>query len=100
MEGTPDSINAYPVFKGLQKPLEFMGLRGRALPLAASTFGAAFLLFVVVNFLAGMWIALGAALIAAGIGLAVLYVKQRRGLHTKKRYRGLYIYHQLFKPLI
>ena len=25
----------YPVFKGLQKPLEFMGIRGRFLTLAA-----------------------------------------------------------------
>ena len=30
----------YPVFKGLQKPLEFMGIRGRFLTLAAAAIGS------------------------------------------------------------
>ena len=33
----------YPVFKGLQKPLEFMGIRGRFLTLAAGAIGVSFL---------------------------------------------------------
>ena len=32
----------YPVFKGLQKPLEFMGIRGRFLTLAAAAVGVSF----------------------------------------------------------
>lgn len=32
----------YPVFKGLQKPLEFMGIRGRFLTLAAAAIGVSF----------------------------------------------------------
>ena len=32
----------FPVFKGLQKPLEFMGLRGRFMMLAAAGVGASF----------------------------------------------------------
>ena len=32
----------YPVFKGLQKPLEFMGIRGRFLTLAAGAIGVSF----------------------------------------------------------
>ena len=37
----------YPVFKGLQRPLEFMGLRGRYIYWAASTAGAAILSFII-----------------------------------------------------
>ncbi len=39
----------YPVFKGLQRPLEFMGLRGRYIYWAASTAGAAILSFIIKN---------------------------------------------------
>ena len=35
----------YPVFKGLQKPLEFMGIRGRFLTLAAAGIGGSFVGF-------------------------------------------------------
>ena len=37
----------YPVFKGLQKPLEFMGIRGRFLTLAAAAIGVSFVGFIV-----------------------------------------------------
>lgn len=43
----------YPVFKGLQKPLEFMGIRGRFLTLAAAAIGVSFVGFI------GFSIALG-----------------------------------------
>ena len=34
--------DGYPVYKGLQKPLEFMGIRGRFLTLAAAAIGVSF----------------------------------------------------------
>lgn len=37
----------FPVFKGLQRPLEFMGIRGRFLTIAAATIGVSFLGFLV-----------------------------------------------------
>lgn len=37
----------YPVFKGLQKPLEFMGLRGRYIYWAAGTVGGGILSFLI-----------------------------------------------------
>ena len=43
----------YPVFKGLQKPLEFMGIRGRFLTLAVAAIGVSFVGFI------GFSIALG-----------------------------------------
>ena len=85
----------YPVFKGLQKPLEFMGIRGRFLTLAAAAIGVSFVGFI------GFSIALGkiAGFIAmmALVGLITIYIKQRGGLHNKKRARGIYIYRSLRK---
>ena len=46
----------YPVYKGLQMPLEFMGIRGRFIGIAAATFGAAFLGFIAGYVLFGLGI--------------------------------------------
>lgn len=43
----------YPVFKGLQKPLEFMGIRGRFLTLAAAAIGVSFVGFIVFSIALG-----------------------------------------------
>ena len=41
---------AYPVFKGLQKPLEFMGVQGRYIYWAAAAAGGA-----IIGFILGYW---------------------------------------------
>ena len=49
---------SYPMFKGLQKPLEFMGIQGRYITWAAIAVGAAILGFIIVycflGFVAGL----------------------------------------------
>lgn len=87
----------YPVFKGLQKPLEFMGIRGRFLTLAAAAIGVSFVGFIVFSIALGKLAGFVAMLVMATAGLVTIYVKQRGGLHNKKRDRGIFIYHNLFK---
>ncbi len=89
--------DGYPVFKGLQKPLEFMGIRGRFLTLAAAAIGVSFVGFIVFSIALGKLAGFIAMLVMAVIGLVTIYVKQRGGLHNKKRNRGIYIYHYLFR---
>lgn len=81
-------INGYPVFKGLQKPLEFMGIRGKYIYYAAGTFLAGFIGFVVFNIIFGKLVGFISTLVIAGSGLAFIYIKQRTGLHSKDHYRG------------
>lgn len=82
----------YPVFKGLQLPLEFMGIRGKFLAWGGGTIGAAFLSFVVGYLLFGMGAAFGMMAVVAGSGLAVIFIKQRHGLHSKRRNRDVRVY--------
>ena len=53
-----DSITGYKVYKGLQKPLEYLGLRGRYIYWAAATVGGGLLSFligyIVFGFLVGL----------------------------------------------
>lgn len=86
-----------PVFKGLQKPLEFMGIRGRFLTLAAAAIGVSFVGFIVFSIALGKLAGFIAMLAMAAAGLAVIFVKQRGGLHNKKRAKGIYVYKNIRK---
>ena len=86
----------YPVFKGLQKPLEFMGIRGRFLTFAAGAIGLSFVGFIVFSIIMGKLPGFIAMLVIAITGLITIYIKQRSGLHAKKRKKGIFIYRDLY----
>lgn len=88
-------MEGFPVFKGLQKPLEFMGIRGRFLTLAAAAIGVSFVGFIVFSVAIGKLAGFIAMLVMAAAGLVTIYVKQKGGLHVKRRDRGIFIYRNL-----
>ena len=87
----------FPVFKGLQKPLEFMGIRGRFLTLAALAIGVSFVGFILFSIVLGKLAGFVAMLVMAVIGLVTIFVNQRGGLHNKRRDKGIFIYNKLRK---
>ena len=82
----------FPVFKGLQKPLEFMGFQGRYIYWAAATAGGAIVGFIIAYCLLGFVVGLVVLVFAISTGAALIFLKQRKGLHTKKSDQGVYIY--------
>ncbi len=80
------------LFKGLQRPLELMGLQGRYIYWAAGVAGGAIVGFIaaycLMGFVAGLVVL--ATVLSAGIVLIIL--KQRKGLHSKNVKRGVYVY--------
>lgn len=90
------NYNGYPVFKGLQKPLEFMGIRGRFLTLAAGAIGASFIGFIVFSIILGKLGGFIAMIAIAAVGLLTIYIKQRGGLHNKKRHKGIFFSHNIY----
>jgi len=75
----------YPLFKGLQRPLEVMGLQGRYIYWAAGTAGGAYCL---AGFVAG----LAALTVILSVGIVLIIFKQRKGLHSKRTDRGVFVY--------
>lgn len=73
----------YPVFKGLQKPLEFMGLRGRYIYWAAGTVGGGILSFLIGYVAFGFLVGLVLITSIVGFGGAMIFIKQHKGLHSK-----------------
>ena len=90
--GTNIDYPEYPVFKGLQRPLEFMGLRGRYIYWAAITAGAAILSFIIIYSLLGFIIGLVVLAVISGIGISMIVCNQMKWLHTKKVYHGILVY--------
>ena len=83
---------SYPMFKGLQRPLEFMGVQGRYIYWAAVTAGGGVLGFILGYCIFGFLVGLGALLTILTVGATLIFVKQRKGLHTKKTGKGIFIY--------
>ncbi len=82
----------YPLMKGLQKPLEFMGLQGRYIYWAAGTIVGTIVLFIIVYCLLGFIAGLVTAVVSLSAGAGLIIVKQRKGLHTKKSDNGVFIF--------
>ena len=74
----------YPLFRGLQRPLEFMGLQGRYIYWAAGTAGGALLGFIMAYCIIGFVAGLITLVASVSIGAALVLYKQKKGLHTKR----------------
>lgn len=80
------------MFKGLQRPLEFMGIQGRYICWAAGAIGGAIVGFIVAYCLSGFLAGLIVLVVALGCGAALILLKQRKGLHCKKNDKGVFVY--------
>ena len=86
------SYPEYPVFKGLQKPLEFMGLQGRYIFWAAGSGGAGLIVFIIVYFMTGFLYGMLSFAATLGAGIILIFIRQKKGLHTKKEMKGVFIF--------
>ena len=82
----------YPLFKGLQRPLEVMGLQGRYIYWAAGTAGGAIAGFIAAYCLAGFVAGLAALTVILSVGIVLIIFKQWKGLHSKRTDRGVFVY--------
>ena len=90
------NFNGIPVFKGLQKPLEFMGIRGRLLTYDSAAIGISFPGFLLSSILFGKLVGFIVMVCLAAVGIISIYVKQRSGLHSKKRHHGNFHYCRMY----
>ena len=82
----------YPLFRGLQRPLEFMGLQGRYIYWAAGAVGGAIIGFIIAYIIGGFVAGLVTLVAFVVTGAALVMFKQRRGLHSKKVDRSVFVY--------
>lgn len=87
-----ESHPSYPMFKGLQRPLELMGLQGRYIYWAAAAAGGAIVGFIVLYIALGFVAGLIALVAVIAVGASFIMIKQRKGLHSKKCDKGVFVY--------
>ena len=88
---TDGDYREYPIFRGLQRPLEFMGIQGRYIYWAAATAGSAIIGFILGYCLVGFLVGLIILVIALCTGAALIFIKQQKGLHSKRNDKGVFI---------
>lgn len=92
MKAKDERYPNYPLFKGLQRPLEMMGLQGRYIYWAAGAAGGAIVGFIIAYCLLGFVAGLVVLVAILSTGITLIILKQRKGLHSKKNDRGVYVY--------
>ena len=92
MKAKDERYPDYPLFKGLQRPLEMMGLQGRYIYWAAGAAGGAIVGFIIAYCLLGFVAGLVVLVAILSTGITLIILKQRKGLHRKKNDRGVYVY--------
>lgn len=86
---------SYHVFKGLQKPLEFLGMSGRYIKWAAIAAGSAILGFILGYIICGFLVGIIILFVSAGVGVFLIFTKQKKGLHAKHIDKGVFVYAHL-----
>lgn len=69
-----------------------MGIQGRYIYWAAATAGCGLVGFVIIYCLLGFIAGLATMVMTLGSGALLIILKQRRGLHTKKIDKGVFVY--------
>jgi hypothetical protein len=82
----------YPIYKGLQKPLQFKGFKGKYIYWGVGSLLAGLILGALTMSLINMW--LGAIVLAGTItgGLVYVAARQKKGLHNKSRSHTIYLH--------
>lgn len=96
MSGEEQVYPEYHVFKGLQRPLEFFGFRGRYLIWAAAAVAVSLLGFMILYVAVSFLVAIIVSLVSLGIGAVAIFVKQQFGLHSKKVEKGIFVFARLW----
>ena len=69
-----------------------MGFQGRYITWAAHAVGGAFLGFIITYRILGFVAGLLVLAVSLRTGVALIFFKQKKGLHTKKEDHGVFIY--------
>lgn len=78
-------------------PIEFMGIRGRFLLIAAMCAAGGFIGYMAMALVLGQlagFITMAAIILS---GLITIYIKQRKGLHSKRIDKEIVVYNSLFE---
>lgn len=84
-------MRQYPIYKGLQKPLSYKGLKGRFIGWGAAALCAGLLLGGLSGAFINMYVGSVVTILSIVAMFSLIFFHQKKGLHTKRRDRGIFI---------
>lgn len=81
----------FPVYKGLQKPLSYKGLKGKFIAWGAVALATGLVLGGISGAFINMYLGVVVALVSIGGMLYYVLSQQKKGLHSKSRHNGIFI---------
>lgn len=92
-----DDYQIYPIFTSLQRPYEFMGLKGRYIFWVAGGVLSSIVVFFLLYTTIGVMYAAITFVVITGTSIGFTFIRQKKGLHTKKEFSGTYIYKKMYE---
>lgn len=84
--------DSYPIYKGLQKPLEYRGFKGKFIYWGVGSLVGGLVLGGLIGALTNMVLGTLATLALMAGGIAYTMHRQQGGLHDKARHTGVFIH--------
>ncbi|WP_316824753.1 DUF4133 domain-containing protein [Pedobacter miscanthi] len=81
----------YQLYKGLQKPLSYKGLKGKFIGWGASALVGGLISGGLIGAMLNMYFGALFSLVVISSMFMLILSRQRKGLHTKTRHRGIFI---------
>jgi hypothetical protein len=85
-------MRQFPIYKGLQKPLSYKGLKGKFIGWGAAALGGGLVLGGLSGALINMYLGAVTAITSILAMFALILYQQKKGLHSKQRCRGIFIH--------
>ena len=83
--------SSFQIYKGLQMPLVFKGLKGKYIYIALGSGLSALITMMILMAFVNLIVGLIAFLLLGGCGSLYVYFNKDKGLQAKKRYKGVYV---------
>jgi len=81
----------YKIYKGVQKPVMFKGMKGKYIYIAGGVIGGGLLFIIIFSSILGFLISIGIGIGIVVGGMTYVLGKQSQGLYSKNKEQGKFI---------
>lgn len=81
----------YKIYKGVQKPLMFKGMKGKYIYISGAIIGGGLLFIIIFSSFLGFLLSAGIGIGAIVGGIAYVLQKQSKGIYSKNKEQGKFI---------
>lgn len=85
-------MERYPIYKGLEQPLSYKGLKGKFIGWGIGSLAGGLFIGGLIGAIINMYLGLFSSILLCLSLFGYTLQRQKKGLHNKKRARGLFIH--------